>query len=128
MGFDLVIHAEFMLCPDTGKPYYYGKDGNNKLICVYDLSPIVVPPEHRKFLTLRGGFLHSYTTRIFENDDILEATPATMLDIFPSWEDIKANEPDCEPYWSEADHNGFKEALEWMDSKSPIQYRLHWSY
>jgi len=128
MGFDLFLHAVFMLCPKTGKPYYFVRNSQNYITEEYDLTAIVIPDIHRRFLKLRGGVLHAYTTRVLNDTECTDVIPATLLDVFPSWEDVKNYDPDCESYWTEAEHNGFKRTLEWMNNESTIEYRVSWSY
>ena len=128
MGFDLFIRCEMMLCPETGKPFCYGTDTANNFTKIYDLSSITVPEEHRRFLQLRGSIFHAYTTALLESDDNLDMPVLEMLEKYPTWEDVKAHDPDCETYWTENDHNVFQKALEWMATDSFVQYRAHWSY
>jgi hypothetical protein len=127
MGFDFNIQVCFSLCTVTGKPYFWKKE---KLEKDYNLPTIVVPEEHRRFLQLRGRFLHIYTDILNENNTF-SADIDTLLDNFPTWEDIEndscyseyANH--CE--WTEEDHNNFKAALEWFQSQ-PYYYNADWSY
>jgi len=124
MGFDLNIHANLSICSDTGKPYFYISDGSRMRI--YDLSKLVVPKEHRRFLNQRGSIFHAYTTCIFENKDITNMPVYEFLEKYPSWNDVKTYDEECN-YWTEKDHNEFKAALEWFNHDY-IQYRIDWSY
>jgi hypothetical protein len=124
MGFDLNIHADLLICSDTGKPYFYISDGSRMRI--YDLSKLTVPKEHRRFLNQRGSIFHAYTTCVFENNDIYNVSVYEFLEKYPSWDAVKTYDEEC-TYWTEKDHNEFKAALEWFN-KDCIQYRIDWSY
>lgn len=124
MGFDLNIHADLLICSDTGKPYFYISDGSRMRI--YDLSKLTVPKEHRRFLNQRGSIFHAYTTCVFENNDIYNVSVYEFLEKYPSWDAVKTYDEEC-VYWTEKDHNEFKAALEWFN-KDCIQYRIDWSY
>jgi hypothetical protein len=124
MGFDLNIHADLLICSDTGKPYFYISDGSRMRI--YDLSKLTVPKEHRRFLNQRGSIFHAYTTCVFENNDIYNVSVYEFLEKYPSWDTVKTYDEEC-VYWTEKDHNEFKAALEWFN-KDCIQYRIDWSY
>ena len=127
MGFDLNIHANLMICSDTGKPYYYAADVRSSFMRIYDLSKLVVPKTYRRFLNQRGGIFHAYTTNVFEDYNTLDVSIAEFLEKYPSWTAVKAFDEECNIYWTEKDHNEFKEALEWFN-KDCIQYRINWSY
>ena len=124
MGFDLNIRADLAICSDTGKPYFYIADSSR--MRVYDLSKLVVPKEHRRFLNQRGGIFHAYTTCVFEDNNITNVSVYEFLEKYPSWEDVKAYDEEC-TYWTEKDHDEFKAALEWFN-KDYIKYRIDWSY
>ena len=117
-----------MLCPDSGKPYCFGNDNDNKLTRIYDLSFITIPKEHRRFLKLRGGFLHAYTTNIINSEDVCDAPVNEILEKYPTWADVQEFESDLGDYWTETDHNAFQKALEWFVEDGFVQYRVHWSY
>jgi len=127
MGFDLTIHAVFLLCSDTGKPYCFNLDNNKRLIKSYDLSVADVPAAHRRMMKLRGGILHAYTTKVFDDYATLDMSVSDFLDKFPTWDEVHNHDPDCD-YWTEKDHNEFKTALEWLNENNFVQYRVHWSY
>jgi len=126
MGFDLNIHATLLICSDTGKPYYYTNGERGSLMRIYDLSRLVVPKEHRRFLNQRGGIFHAYTTKVFEDYNTIDVSICDFLEKYPSWTDVKTYDEDC-TYWTEKDHNEFKAALEWFN-KDCIMYRINWSY
>jgi hypothetical protein len=128
MGFDLFIRCEMMLCPETGKPYCFGTDADNNLTRIYDLSFITIPKEHRRFLTLRGSFLHVYTTNLMDSSDVCDTSVNEILEKYPTWADVQEFDSDLGDYWTESDHNAFQKALEWFVNDSFIQYRVHWSY
>jgi len=124
MGFDLNIHVDLLICSDTGKPYFYISDGSR--MRVYDLSKLVVPKEHRRFLNQRGSIFHAYTTCVFDNNDITNVSVYEFLEKYPSWDAVKTYDEE-QTYWTEKDHNEFKAALEWFNHNF-IHYRIDWSY
>jgi len=126
MGFDLNIHADLMICSDTGKPYYYSDDNRSSFTRIYDLSKLIVPKDYRRFLNQRGLIFHAYTTNVFENYNIIDVSITDFLKKYPSWENVKKFDEEC-IYWTEKDHDEFKKALEWF-SNDCIQYRICWSY
>ena len=128
MGFDLYIRCELMLCPDSGKPYCFGKDSDNNLTRIYDLSFITIPKEHRRFLKLRGSFLHVYTTNLMDSSDIYYTPVNEILEKYPTWADVQEFDSELDDSWTEDDHNAFQKALEWLVNDSFVEYQVHWSY
>jgi len=127
MGFDLTIHANLTICSDTGKPYFYIDNGHiSPSMRIYDLSKLAVPKEYRRFLNMRGGIFHAYTSCVFEDNNITNVSVYEFLEKYPSWTDVKAYDTDC-MYWTEKDHDEFKAALEWFNNDC-ITYRIDWSY
>jgi hypothetical protein len=135
MGFDLNITCSLFLCKDTGKPFYYGinkisdtKGQSAYLEKIYDLSTIVVPEQYRRFLVMRGHFLHMYTN-YFNEHDIYSCDVYDFVEKFPEWSSLAANENYAEYLedWHEEDHNMFREALEWLGT-SLGDFRVTWSY
>jgi len=122
MGFDLHIKLVLHMCPDTGKPFYYNKDDFRKM---YDISEINVPEEYRKYLVIRGHFLHVYT-RVFNEEDRFEVDTSEFLDEFPSWKITRADDK-YDDYWTEQDHRSFKALLKWT-VQQPAFFVVSWSY
>ena len=126
MGFDFYIQLCLNLCDATGKPYIF----NEKSEKDYVLPNIVIPEQHRRFLKLRGRFLHIYTDDLNDHN-IFSADVDALLEKFPDWDEIKNDEfySECvEEYeWTEDDHNKFKAALEWLQNQ-PYHYSASWSY
>jgi hypothetical protein len=107
----------------TGKPYYYASDNSRK----YDLSAATVPAEHRRMMQLRGGIFHAYTTQVYEDKDTVDVSVSDFLEKFPTWEEVHEHDPECD-YWTEKEHNEFKDALLWLNANNGIEYRVQWSY
>lgn len=120
-----------MICPETGKPYYYHSDEASKtMIRKYDLPLLEVPESLRKYLVGRGYLFHAYTKHFDENDMGFHASVDVFLDKYPSWEEVMSNEEfrdDIPDYWNEDDHNGFKRLLEWC-CKQECYFQVTWSY
>lgn len=126
MGFDFVIQLCFSLCSKTGKPFIYKLDTLEK---DYKLPEIVIPEEYRRFLQMRGHFLHIYTDELNE-DDMFSTDIQDLLEYFPSWKEITENpeySEDLDDYWTEKDHDEFRVALEWF-ADQPYHFRASWSY
>jgi hypothetical protein len=123
MGFDLYVQLVLNMCPNEGKPYYYSRDDFKKL---YDISPIVVPTHLRKYVELRGHFLHAYT-RHFNEQDRFVVEVCEFLEDFPSWEDVVADDSYSIYDWEEKDHTLFKELLEWCQAQN-VFFNVNWSY
>ena len=123
MGFDLFIRATFLLCRSTGKPYYFASDNSRN----YDLSVATVPAEYRRMMQLRGGIFHAYTTQMFEDKDMVDVSVSDFLEKFPTWDEVHEYDPECD-YWTEQEHNDFKDALTWLNANHLVEYRVQWSY
>jgi hypothetical protein len=128
MGFDFSIELCICLCPSTGKPYVYHYEPG-KPPKEYELPNIVVPEQHRRFVDMRGHFLHMYTDT-YNDVDVYTACVDSLLSVFPSWDELK-NNPSYDEYlesdWTESDHEAFKQALEWFVSQ-PYSFQASWSY
>ena len=123
MGFDLFIYASFLVCPETGKPYCFASDHSRN----YDLSVATVPEKHRRMMQLRGGILHAYTTQVYEDKNTVNVSVYDFLEKFPTWDEVREYDPECD-YWTEKEHNEFKDALMWLNANNTVQYRVDWSY
>lgn len=121
MGFDLFIEVSFMMCPVTGKPYYFTSDLKKE----FDISSVSVPEHLRYYLEQRGKYLHEYTSYFNYNNEY-EKSVYDFLEKFPDWKDI-CNSEYFGDYWTEDDHKKFKELLEFC-KKSRASFRVTWSY
>jgi len=123
MGFDFYISCTYNLCDETGLPFYWKQDCSK----CYDIPSIVVPENYRRFMRQRGHHMGLYTSRIC---DEYSTCADNFLDKFPDWSDILEDgeyEEDFKDTWKEADHDLFREALEWL-VKQPIGFTISWSY
>jgi len=122
MGFDLFISVSFPLCPESGLMYDYNED----LTKTYNLNNVRVPQHLRRFLKQRGHHLALYTSRI---TDEYSTGADNFLDKFPDWIEI-ADDNDYEDYkdfWTEEDHNLFKETLAWLVGQK-VNAIVSWSF
>jgi hypothetical protein len=125
MGFDFNIKLRLSLCETTGKPFIW--DYTQEVITKnYDLSTITVPEEYRGFTTMRGHIFHLYTTDVL-SIDTCEAEIDSLLENFPSWEDIQAEQDNDDEWWTEKDHTLFHDALIWFNMQRYSFYAT-WSY
>jgi hypothetical protein len=125
MGFDFSIQLCLHLCPTTGKPFVYDREFKK----VYTFPTVEVPEEYRRFVQLRGSFLHVYTD-FYNEKDIYQVPVEGILDAFPSWEAVKESSwyEGCDGWdWSEEDHDTFRKALEWF-AEQPYSFQASWSY
>lgn len=121
MGFDIAIEMIMGMCKETGKPYYHGKNFEH----MYDISHIVVPEHLREYLEGRGPIFHAYTSD-FNYENRYEVPVYEFLEHYPSWKEVHEEYADHD-YWTENDHNKFKELLEWCE-KQAVSFRVNWSY
>ena len=121
MGFDLNIEMCLHMCPDTGKPYYYGKNFEK----VYEIPSLEIPNELKPYLEQRGHYLHAYTFG-WNEEEIYSTDLESFLEEFPDWEDV-VDHPSYDEYWTEEDHNKFKKLLIIL-SACRASFRVSWSY
>lgn len=123
MGFDLFIYLKLMMCPETGKPFYFGPN----LEKVYTLPECTIPEDLRPYLQGRGHFFFAY----IENLDTYassETDVETFLEYYPSWEEVKQHSSFEEDIsWGKKDHIKFKELLEFL-AKQAGSYSVSWSW
>lgn len=123
MGFDLYIHLKLLLCPQTGKPYYFGKD----LEKIYTLPDITIPEKLRPYLQGRGHYFFAYIENL-DTYAMSETDIETFLEYYPSWEEVKGHSSfEDEMFWKKKDHDNFKELLEFL-VKQPGSYSVSWSW
>jgi hypothetical protein len=122
MGFDFYISCTYNLCSETGRPFYWKADFSKG----YDIPPVVVPKEFRRFLKQCGHHLGLYTSKIC---DEYSTGADNFLDKFPEWSDILegGGYEDFEDVWKETDHDLFREALEWLVGQ-PMAFDISWCY
>lgn len=124
MGFDLSITLNLRIDPKTGLPFVWGENSSRK---PYVPSEFEVPERYRKWIEQRGRVFHFYITAL---DKYGYSTDVyTFLDNYPDWDEVlKDMGPDNEEYdyWTESDHDDFREALEWFRAKE--YFMVEWSY
>jgi len=113
MGFDIFISLNLLLDPKSGQPYTYSDEG---IRCPVSLADFTIPEQFRKYVQMRGSHFHDYIKPF--NGYIVSVED--FLDKYPEWTDN--NE-----YWTKANHDGFKEALEWFVKKK-VSFNISWSY
>ena len=121
MGFDLFIHLKLMMCPETGKPFYFG-DTFQK---IYTIPEFTVPENLREYLQGRGHQFHAYITEFPR--DVTEIDLELFLEEFPSWEAV-LNDPSYDKYyWTHKDHMKFEELLKYLATLG-YPFSVSWSY
>jgi hypothetical protein len=124
MGFDLSIEMVMQMCPEKGKPYYMVYDEDTKALeKVYGIPDVQVPEHLAKYLQGRGRHLEVYLKDL--NDDGPEY-PYVLLDFYPTFEEVK-EWSDYEDYWTEGDHEHFRELLEWC-AEQKVSFQVSWSF
>lgn len=144
MGFDFYITLSMMMCPRTGKPFYYGTDpATGRMARIYELPDLHVPDNLKEYLQQRGHHFHAYIQRFKEEDSkIHDVSVAEFLEGFPTWDQVKQtdwfkdqmfgyndegnvdSDSDC---WSLTDHECLLRLLTWCSSQS-YDFRVSWSY
>jgi hypothetical protein len=127
MGFDLYITVKYSLCPETGKPYYYSKQGLEKK---YSLPDIQIPNHLRKYLQGRGKIFHIYIKE-FDFDGKMETDADSFLLEYPLWDQVKDADwydESWEDIWTEKEHNEFRELLVHLTTSYDCHFTVEWSY
>lgn len=117
MGFDLTIHLNVRIDPETG------------MACKrqFMASEYTVPEKFREYLIQRGACFHSYIKKYSEDVNITDVE--RFLEDYPEWLQVKEDFGGEDYQWEEEDHDGFKEALKWMSSgKNTGVFLIRWSY
>ena len=113
MGFDFQIKAELNICTQTGKLYYSSYNTKREETKHYDVFSIVIPHKYLKYIQMRGSHLYPYVDNIQHSEN--KCSVEDIILEFPSWETVKDKLSDSnKDYWTEKDHNEFKEALHWF--------------
>lgn len=114
------------MCPETGKPFHYGP----KLEKVYTLPEFTIPQHLHKYLKGRGSqflaYVHEFTLADQSSVDVNE-----FLNEYPLWEQITSSEwydETWEEYWTEKEHNEFRELLVYLNESLDCQFTVEWSY
>jgi hypothetical protein len=123
MGFDWQIYIHVRTDSKTGLPVVGWVNP-----VPYNPQDYIVPEYYREFLTMRNGFLRSYTKEAEQDMNTTQLPVNELVGYFPEWskveeewgDDLELND------WTEEIHNLFKEALEWMASKEC--FMAYWSY
>lgn len=121
MGFDLYIHLNLLMCPQKGKPYYFGPN----LEKVYDLPDFTIPQHLHPYLQGRGPQFLAYLQNL-NTDEQREVDLEEFLENYPEWKDV-ANDEDYDTAWTQEDHNTFADLLEYLHRLS-YPFRISWSY
>jgi hypothetical protein len=121
MGFDLSITLSLRINLQTGLPFVWGKDYSHQ---PYTPSDFEVPEKYRKWVNRGGHVFHFY----IKNIDEFSTSVASFLENYPEWNNVlKDMGPNGDyDYWTLADHDEFKEALEWFNTKT--NFEISWSY
>ena len=123
MGYDLYVMLESFVDTKSGMPCVYTAEGMQILTS----DTYVVPEEHRKYLNNRGWIFDLYVPRSCKQNVDASIDVTYLADRIPTWAELKPMIPsDWADSWNEADHNGFKNAMDWFASMGC--YTVHWSY
>lgn len=123
MGFDMAITCGLNMCTETGRPFFYRRENLEK---VFDLSQIEnVPPEHRRFMVMKGDVFYEYTRSFGKRENIVDA--GAFLDGFPPWDEVELD-IDSTEVWTSLDHSEFHEAIRWFANSEDANYLVSWSY
>lgn len=128
MGLDIYVSLSLLMCTTTGKPFYF-RTINGNLESSYEVPTVEVPSHLRKYLIGRGPLFTAYTEGLERDGMGFTVGADRFLESYPEWEDVKessfySDEPGA---WSEEDHTGFKELLQWCVDQS-FHFTVSWSY
>lgn len=121
MGFDIYLKMNLLMCPRTGKPYYY----RTNLEQCYELPNIPVPEELCEYLEGRGKHFHAYT-KYFTERNHFETSAEEFLEMYPCFREIQTS-PYYDEEWTEKNHLEFKRLLNWC-IKQPVSFSVSWSF
>ena len=119
MGFDINVSLIAGIDEYTGMPFVWGKNFEK---LPYVPSEYEVPEKHRKYLKQRGLIFHFYIKEI----EGTTTDVGTFLHHYPDWRQVKKDMGEEYDYWTKADHDGFKQALKWLNEKGI--FGITWSY
>ena len=129
MGLEIHIELHVQISESTGLPSVWLKEDDDFFSLVpFDPEDYIVPAEFRRFLNQKGKLFNIYIESFIFENSIPEVDCSAFLTYFPSWEDVQnsSDYEDCEKFWTEKDHNEFKQAMEWFESKG--SFYVTWSY
>jgi hypothetical protein len=126
MGFDLSIHLNIGIDPETGLAFIWDLNGFGRRS--YVQSEHMVPERFRKYLVQRGSHFRSYIAQFSDEVSLVEIE--RFLDKYPPWSTVELDiERDGNDYWTESDHNEFLDALKWFSfGKNTGVFSISWSY
>ncbi len=128
MGFDIQVSVTLLMCPETGKPFYFKYNEEEKrLEKAYGLPEFTVPEELRPYLQQRGPWFHAYCD-VIERDSGTTTDVEEFLECYPSWDDVKeGGYCDYSQEWTVKDHNAFRRLLKWC-LEQDCYFTVSWSY
>ncbi len=129
MGLEIRIELHVQISESSGLPSVWVVNEENLFTLVqFDPAVYIVPPEFRKFINQKGKFFNAYIETFMLEDSTPEVDCSAFLTYFPTWEDVQNSSEyeGCESHWTEKDHNEFKQAMEWFESKG--SFYVTWSY
>ena len=129
MGFDLSISFSLSIDEKTGMPYVHYMNNGFLDKKPYDPEEFKIPEKYHQFIECCGHHFHCYIYKF--HGDTFTARPKDFLHFYPDWNTVKTqNQFLDDDYWTEENHNDFKEFLEWMDAKSPYIsiFEIQWIY
>jgi hypothetical protein len=131
MGFDLTISFAINIDEKTGMPYVHYLNNGFLDKKPYDPEEFRIPVKYLEYIEQRGHHFHCYSKNF--SGDVVTVRPKDFLHFYPDWNTVKIENDlfdDDDEFWTETNHNEFKEFLEWMESKSPYisVFEIHWSY
>ena len=128
MGLEIRIELHIQISESNGLPSVWIKQDDSYALIPFDPTIYTVPTEFLRFINLKGKMFNVYIETFMLEDTIPEVDCAAFLEYFPTYESVKESSDyeGCEEYWTEKDHNEFKQAIEWFESKG--SFYITWSY
>jgi hypothetical protein len=128
MGFNLFVSLNVRIDPKTGMAFVYAfnTSGGRK---PFIPSEYTVPERFRDYLIQDGSHFHQYIKKYCDSMNMVDAE--RFLSDYPDWRLVKKelNSQGGYDYWTQENHDGFKQALKWMSTGNNAGlYSISWSY
>ena len=121
MAYQMKLQMITMICPETGRPFYYDENEVKN----FDLSSLRIPDGLTKYTKVKGDFLIHYIDRYKYMNRGTSLDIDQVLQVHPLWDDIEEHFEE-EASWTKEDHVSLTILFEWC-KKQKVQYRISWS-
>jgi len=95
----------------------------NNTDCIIHLQDYEIPEEHLPYITMRGGVFNAYLHKNFRDGTSMSAE--LFYHYIPEWNTVNSVVERMGYVWTEDDHNGFLNAIDWFSSKPGFVVTWH---